>query len=79
MFIPLAEEIGLINRIGAHVLEDACSLIGRLPSVSVAVNESAFELASAGYPLRGSFQPGQMRDRTGLIGNRDHTELGHQW
>ena len=52
MFIPLAEEIGLINRIGAHVLEDACSLIARLPSLSVAVNASTSELASAGYPLR---------------------------
>lgn len=52
MFIPLAEEIGVINRIGAHVLEDACSLIAGLPSISVAVNASASELASAGYPLR---------------------------
>lgn len=52
IFIPLAEEIGVINRIGAHVLEDACSLIAGLPSISVAVNASASELASAGYPLR---------------------------
>jgi diguanylate cyclase (GGDEF)-like protein len=52
IFIPLAEEIGVINKIGAHVLEDACSLIAGLPSISVAVNASASELASAGYPLR---------------------------
>lgn len=52
MFIPLAEEIGVINKIGAHVLEDACSLIAGLPPISVAVNASASELASAGYPLR---------------------------
>lgn len=52
MFIPLAEEIGVINKIGAHVLEDACSLIAGLPYISVAVNASASELASAGYPLR---------------------------
>jgi diguanylate cyclase (GGDEF)-like protein len=52
MFIPLAEEIGVINKIGAHVLEDACSLIADLPSISVAVNASVSELASAGYPLR---------------------------
>ncbi|MEH0295971.1 bifunctional diguanylate cyclase/phosphodiesterase [Agrobacterium sp. CCNWLW71] len=52
MFIPLAEEIGVINKIGDHVLEDACSLIAGLPSISVAVNASASELASAGYPLR---------------------------
>ncbi|WP_245304043.1 putative bifunctional diguanylate cyclase/phosphodiesterase [Agrobacterium bohemicum] len=52
VFIPLAEEIGLVNKIGAHVLEDACSLIAVFPSISVAVNASTSELASAGYPLR---------------------------
>ncbi|MGZ2504620.1 EAL domain-containing protein [Rhizobium leguminosarum] len=52
VFIPLAEEIGVIQKIGAIVLEDACSLIALLPSISVAVNASAAELSSPGYPLR---------------------------
>ena len=51
VFIPLAEEIGVIHKIGALVLEDACSLIASLPSTSVAVNASAVELCSPGYPL----------------------------
>jgi len=52
VFIPLAEECGLIHKIGSLVLEDACSLIASLPSISVAVNASAAELSSPGYPLR---------------------------
>ncbi|KQT01613.1 diguanylate cyclase [Rhizobium sp. Leaf391] len=52
VFIPLAEEIGLIGKIGSVVLEDACSLISTLPSLNIAVNASATELASPGYPLR---------------------------
>ncbi|CUX67575.1 Diguanylate cyclase (GGDEF) domain-containing protein [Agrobacterium tumefaciens str. Kerr 14] len=52
VFIPLAEEIGVIHKIGALVLEDACSLIALLPSISVAVNASAVELSAPGYPLR---------------------------
>ena len=52
IFIPLAEEIGLIHRIGSLVLEEACGLIEMLPSLSMAVNASAAELGSPGYPLR---------------------------
>lgn len=52
VFIPLAEEIGLIDRIGVLVLEDACSLLSQLPSIDMAVNASAAELSSAAYPLR---------------------------
>lgn len=52
VFIPLAEEIGIIHKIGSLVLEDACSLLAILPSISVAVNASAAELSSPGYPLR---------------------------
>ncbi|MDQ0138368.1 diguanylate cyclase (GGDEF)-like protein [Neorhizobium galegae] len=52
VFIPLAEEIGVIHMIGAFVIEDACSLIADLPSIGVAVNASAVEIGSPGYPLR---------------------------
>jgi EAL domain-containing protein (putative c-di-GMP-specific phosphodiesterase class I) len=52
VFIPIAEEIGVIHEIGALVLEDACSLLAELPSTDIAVNASAVELGSPGYPLR---------------------------
>ncbi|CDZ29114.1 EAL domain-containing protein [Neorhizobium galegae] len=52
VFIPLAEEIGVIHEIGALVLEDACSMLADLPSIDVAINASAVELGSPGYPLR---------------------------
>ncbi|MBY3004002.1 putative bifunctional diguanylate cyclase/phosphodiesterase [Rhizobium leguminosarum] len=52
VFIPIAEEIGLIQEVGAIVLEDACSVMADLPSISMAINASALELCSDGYPLR---------------------------
>ncbi len=48
-FIPLAEEIGLINEIGALVLEDACMMLAQSPEIHVAINASAFELSTLGY------------------------------
>jgi len=51
-FIPLAEEIGLINDIGTLVLEDACKTLAEFPEISIAINASALELAAPGYPLR---------------------------
>ncbi|MBY3068217.1 EAL domain-containing protein [Rhizobium laguerreae] len=52
VFIPIAEEIGLIQEVGAIVLEDACSVMADLPSIAMAINASALELCSDGYPLR---------------------------
>ncbi|PDT22279.1 putative bifunctional diguanylate cyclase/phosphodiesterase [Rhizobium hidalgonense] len=52
IFIPIAEEIGLIHELGAKVLEDACSVMADLPLISMAINASALELCSDGYPLR---------------------------
>lgn len=48
-FIPLAEEIGLINEIGALVLEDACMMLAQSPEIHVAINASAFEPRHSGY------------------------------
>ncbi len=52
VFIPIAEEIGAIHEIGALVLEDACDMLAALPLIDIAINASAIEMASPGYPLR---------------------------
>jgi len=51
-FIPLAEDIGLINDIGALVLDNACRTLADLPGISIAINASPLELSSPGYSLR---------------------------
>jgi diguanylate cyclase (GGDEF)-like protein len=52
VFIPMAEEIGLIERIGNFVIEDACATAARWPTIDVAVNASAIELKSESYVIR---------------------------
>jgi diguanylate cyclase (GGDEF)-like protein/PAS domain S-box-containing protein len=46
-FIPIAEETGLIVPLGEWVLTQACAMVGRWSSVSVAVNISAVQLRQA--------------------------------
>ena len=51
MFIPLAEEIGLINEIGEWVLRTACSEAAQWPqNISVAVNLSPVQFKSVALP-----------------------------
>ena len=47
LFIPLAEATGLIVPLGDWVLTQACSMVGRWPHVSVAVNISPVQLRRA--------------------------------
>ena len=52
VFIPLAEEIGLIGELGNRVLRQACDeAVGWPSSLSVAVNLSAVQFRDGGLPL----------------------------
>jgi EAL domain-containing protein (putative c-di-GMP-specific phosphodiesterase class I) len=52
VFIPVAEETGLIGRIGDFVIADACETASRWPKIEIAINASAIELRSETYALR---------------------------
>lgn len=54
VFVPIAEECGLIQKLGLYVLEEACSLLADVPDcdVGISVNASAIELMAPGYALR---------------------------
>jgi diguanylate cyclase (GGDEF)-like protein len=52
VFIPIAEEMGLIDQIGMIVLEDACGVLAEFLFINMAINASPLELGSSGYALR---------------------------
>jgi diguanylate cyclase (GGDEF)-like protein len=52
VFIPLAEEAGLIDRLGEFVLRGACIAACGWPVETLAVNASAVELANPAYAMR---------------------------
>lgn len=52
IFIPVAEEAGLITALGLIVLDDACATISAWNDLPVSVNASAAELKLESYPLR---------------------------
>lgn len=52
LFIPIAEETGLIEKLGEKVLTKACSAAAAWKDKTVAVNVSAVELESPAYASR---------------------------
>lgn len=52
VFVAIAEEVGLIHRLGELVLTEARLATKVWPIETVAVNVSALELSKAGYAMR---------------------------
>lgn len=52
VFIPVAEESGLIEKLGEWVLHEACTTARDWPVDTVAVNVSAFELYNPAFAVR---------------------------
>lgn len=52
VFIPVAEESGLIEPLGEWVLREACTAAARWPVPKVAVNVSAVQLCNPNFALR---------------------------
>ena len=72
IFIPIAEETGFINELGAWVLREACSQAAQWTvPVKVAVNVSAKQLANPGFPD----QVKQVLEDTGLAPSRLELEV----
>jgi diguanylate cyclase (GGDEF)-like protein len=51
VFIPLAEELGLIQPLGQIVLRNACETVARYGDLKLAINASLLELHAASYPI----------------------------
>ncbi|CCM75993.1 putative bifunctional diguanylate cyclase/phosphodiesterase [Rhizobium mesoamericanum] len=52
VFIPIAEECGVITQLGDLVLEEACLAAQRWPDLEIAINASPLELNNEAYSLR---------------------------
>jgi diguanylate cyclase (GGDEF)-like protein len=71
VFIPVAEESGLINGIGLWVLERACRDALAWPSITLSVNISAAQLRNPEFPI----QLGQILEETGFPADRLELEI----
>jgi diguanylate cyclase (GGDEF)-like protein len=71
VFIPVAEESGLINGIGLWVLERACRDALAWPSIKLSVNISAAQLRNPEFPV----QLGQILEETGFPPERLELEI----
>jgi diguanylate cyclase (GGDEF)-like protein len=52
VFIPIAEETGMIEAIGEFVLRDSCKAARHWPGLSIAVNVSAIELRNPAFATK---------------------------
>jgi len=71
VFIPVAEESGIINAIGAWVLRQACTDALDWNDVKLSVNVSAAQLRNPEFPI----QVGQILEETGFAPNRLELEV----
>ena len=71
VFIPVAEESGLINPLGLWVLRRACSDAMAWPDIKLSVNISAAQLRNPEFPV----QLGQILEETGFDPERLELEI----
>ena len=71
IFIPVAEESGLINAIGLWVLRRACSDALAWEDITLSVNISGAQLRNPEFPI----QLGQILEETGFPANRLDLEI----
>lgn len=71
IFIPVAEESGLINGIGLWVMERSCRDALAWPTIKLSVNISAAQLRNPEFP----FQLGQILEETGFPPERLELEI----
>lgn len=71
VFIPVAEETGLINAIGLWVLRRACTDAIAWPGITLSVNISAAQLRNPEFPI----QLGQILEETGFPAERLELEI----
>lgn len=71
VFIPIAEESGLINPIGLKVLRQACNDARAWPDITLSVNISPAQLRDVEFPI----QLGQILEETGFPAERLELEI----
>ncbi|OGS56856.1 MAG: hypothetical protein A3J40_08840 [Erythrobacter sp. RIFCSPHIGHO2_12_FULL_63_10] len=71
VFIPVAEETGLINAIGLWVLRKSCTDAMAWPDIMLSVNISAAQLRNPEFPV----QLGQILEETGFPAERLELEI----
>ena len=71
IFVPIAEESGLINPLGLFVLRQAITAALRWDNISLSVNISAAQLRHPGFPI----QLGNILEETGFAPDRLELEI----
>ncbi len=71
VFIPMAEESGLINPIGLFVLRQSCRDAAAWPDIKLSVNISSVQLRNPEFPI----QLGQILEETGFPPERLELEI----